>query len=290
MARGSEEVDLSKKRRTKRRRRQRIAMTFFVLLVAVVGAVLSLTVFFNITEVVVEGDLNMHTEREILEVADIKYGSNLLRLPAKSIEQDIWNTLTYIENVNVKRVLPGKVVIQVTETKNLLAVQNGDRFIVVSDQLKVLDITDTADESMIIVRGLTPDKEPVKGHTLVTKNEENIEFLKRVMLLLEEKDLLADITEIDVTDKLNYSLIYQDRIFCMIGTANNLEIKIDMLEEVLLNKTAPDAMGTWDLSIAREARFKAGNIHGEDDTPPDTDDIPPDDDDDGLANAPDDDE
>ena len=157
---------MSKKRKSKRRRRQRVAITFFVLLLAVVGLVLSLTVFFNITEVVVEGDLNMHSEQEILSVADVKYGSNLLRLPAREKEYEIWNTLTYVETVKIKRMLPGKVVIQVTETKNLLAVQNGSRFVVVSDQLKILDITDTADESMIIIKGLVLDKDPVKGLAL----------------------------------------------------------------------------------------------------------------------------
>lgn len=254
---------MSTKKLTKKKKKQRkIIMFFFAFIFTLTGIILSLTVFFKITDVVVEGDMTIYTPQQVKEIADIKTGTNLFRINAKDKENRIWSTLPYIKNVEVRRKLPGTIVIHVEEAKTLLCVQSASGYIVMSDNLKVLDIATVPQENMIVVSGLVP-VDPEKGAILVVENTENAAFLQKLINLLDEAALLDQVTAIDVSDKLNYTMVYANRLSCMIGTANNLDYKIKMLEEVITDELSETDVGFVDLSTAGKAVFKPGKLDDE---------------------------
>lgn len=264
---------MSAKKKTKKRRKRRLIAGVLVVLLVIAGIGLSLTVFFKITDVVVEGELKMHTRQEIITASAIKTGTNLFILNARQKEKDIWIALPYIENVKIKRKLPGTVVIEVTETKNLFAVKSGGQYLVVSDNLKILDITQHVPDGTAIINGIVA-VDPVKGSTLTAENAENSQFFMTLATVLDRYGLLQGVTEIDVSDKLNYSLKYENRIDVMIGTANKLDYKIQMLQELIFNKLSPDDAGFLDISTAGRATFNQADILGNSEPMDDEDSVP----------------
>lgn len=251
-----------KKKAKKRKANRRVVAVLLAALLAVVGIALSLTVFFKVNAVLVEGDLTVHTEEEIRALAGIKIGGNLFRFNARAKEKAIWSTLPYIESVKITRKLPGTVVIKVKEIKYLFSVPTGTGYAVVSDKLKILDITSNPPEHLIELTGVEA-VDPVKGETLTAKNVETSTFFMTLAQTLDAYDLLSKVTAIDVTDKLNYRLIYDNRLDCMIGTANHLDYKMNMLAEVVSNKLKLTDTGFLDLATAGKATFKPGDIFGE---------------------------
>ena len=102
--------------RTRRRGRGRCGLLFKVLclLALVVALTAGATVFFRVEVVSVEGN-HRYTREEIAEVAGIQQGDNLYAWNKFQVAQRLLQTLPYIGEVSIRRVLPSTVVITVSE-------------------------------------------------------------------------------------------------------------------------------------------------------------------------------
>jgi len=91
-----------------------LAFTTTILLIAIV-VVLALTApIFNITDIQVQGNEKLDTNT-ILTLSGLKKGENIFKFN-QSIVQNIKEN-TYVENVEIKRKLPGTVLISIEERK-----------------------------------------------------------------------------------------------------------------------------------------------------------------------------
>jgi cell division septal protein FtsQ len=222
---------------------------------AVLGVVFSLTVLFKVTEIKVEGDLKIYSEADILAASGITAGGNLFRLDTGASEKAVWSSLAYIDAVKVRRSLPGTVVIAVSEIEHLFAVEWNGQYLVISKNLKILEITSAPADYLPIIRGM-PAQDPVKGDVMTPVNGESASFFASLVKSLNDYGMLAGVSAFDLSDKLNYTLTYEDRMEVMIGTANNLDYKINMLSRVVLDRLDPGDEGFLDISDAGKVTFK----------------------------------
>lgn len=243
----------------KKKRRQRRATAVVVLLMILVGIGLSITVFFPVTKIRVQGDLSYYTARQIIDAAGFEEGDNLFRFSAKQREEDIWRALPYVETVQIRRSLPGTITIEITEVTGVMCVQYTGGCVIVSHALKILEVTSVPPAGAVVVTGLTPE-DPKVGEALVTEMAAEADYLKTLAGVLERYGLTGRVTSIDVSDKLNYSMVYDGRYFVMIGTANNADYKIRMLAEVVQNKLDENATGYLDISTAGKVVYKRGPL------------------------------
>ena len=102
--------------RTRRRGRGRFGPLFKVLclLALVVALTAGATVFFRVEVVSVEGN-QRYTREEIVEVTGIQGGDNLYAWNKFQVADRLLQTLPYIGEVSIRRVLPSTVVITVSE-------------------------------------------------------------------------------------------------------------------------------------------------------------------------------
>lgn len=142
----------------KKRRRRRRAVTFYALLLAlvvVVAAVLSMTVFFNIENIEVEG-CSKYTAQQIIEAGGVMEGQNLIRLDKGRIADGITSGLPYVLEVEINRRLPSTLVITVTETSARMYAMAGERAALLDSTLKVLELVDdVSDISLTFLSGVT---------------------------------------------------------------------------------------------------------------------------------------
>ena len=106
----------SSRNRTRRRGRGRFGLLFKVLclLALVVALTAGATVFFRVEVVSVEGN-HRYTREEIVEVAGIQQGDNLYAWNKFQVAERLLQSLPYIGEVSIRRVLPSTVVITVSE-------------------------------------------------------------------------------------------------------------------------------------------------------------------------------
>ena len=106
----------SSRNRTRRRGRGRFGLLFKVLclLALVVALTAGATVFFRVEVVSVEGN-HRYSREEIVEVAGIQQGDNLYAWNKFRVADQLLQSLPYIGEVSIRRVLPSTVVITVSE-------------------------------------------------------------------------------------------------------------------------------------------------------------------------------
>ena len=259
--------DAARNNRQRRRGRIGTATALLIIILAAAGAMLSLTVFFKVENVRVEGIDRNYSEEEILRAGDIQLGSSLILLSTKDIEEKLTATLPLISSVSVKREFPDTVVIDVRTSDYRMALCYDEGYLIVSENLKIIDNVTTVDESKrpyTCIWGINPSSTSV-GATLSTGDENGTYYLESMIDSLKSHDILAMASDINVSDKLNLSLVYDERIYVMIGTASNLDYKISMLKEIAVEKLTDDETGYLDLSVAGKGTFKSGDMQLPDD-------------------------
>ncbi len=241
-----------------RRGSGRLLAVLIVVAAVAVGVALSLTVFFNITEIAVEGQYSVYSEQEIVAAAGISPGDNLLRLPVGEISDRLETELPYLLGVSVERRLPGTVIIRVNDVDTRLAIPCSSGYLIVSDGMKILEVSGELPAGCPLVYGITPSTLS-PGSQLETEEEFGTEYLERIVESAKNAALLTGVSSINVADRLNLSLVFDNRVFVLIGTASELDYKLQMMDTVL-QKEGRDAVGHLDISMPGKAFFSEGSM------------------------------
>lgn len=252
------ETSASARRKRRNRRARRAAV-----MVAVIGilacVVLSLTVFFPITSVVVEGELSAYTPQQIIAAAGISKGDNLFAFSSAAVKGRLQTQMPYLEDVEISRSISGVITLTVTEATDFLVLPHQSGNLVLSPSLRVVGTSMESSGNLAKVYGLDP-LDPKVGQPLQGAGEDGTLYLEYVVDALYENGLLAGVSDINVADKLNLSIVYENRLFIMLGTASNMDYKIRMMQQVVLNELKPEDTGYLDLSTAGKATFNPAQV------------------------------
>ncbi len=139
-ARGVISTDTSNRSYYKRRKKRSGALNVLMVTVTLVFLVaVSVTVFFNVKQIRVEGE-SPYSEAQIKNMCTFKKGSNILFIDANDMEKRIVRELPYIAECKVERRLPSTVVISVKKAEILGVVQsNSGQWSVISTDGKILE-------------------------------------------------------------------------------------------------------------------------------------------------------
>lgn len=153
-------MDTNKKLRLK----TRAIVVFFSVVIIGVVAVMLVSPFFNVNEVICEGN-NRLTADAIIQSSGIVYGKNILMQGTGKARRSIAN-MPMIESVSVKRVLPDKIKITVNERTPAAYISTGGALAVTDTGGRILEII--ADDR---VEKITSANTPQKKNT--EENSEN---------------------------------------------------------------------------------------------------------------------
>lgn len=239
----------------KRKRRRRTALFYGALgfLVAAVFVVLSLTVFFGIQSVSVEGN-SLYTEAQVLEIAAIEPGSNLFRLDTAAVTRRLERELPYIKEAKVTRVLPDRVRLELVETRAVCAAADGGTYAILDPDGKVLGrATEAPAELALLVGGVLLEAQP--GETARFEEPETGARLRSVWDALSAAGLDADVTAISVEKRYDLSFTYRRRIVCRLGVSDRLDTKMQMICAVIADNPE-DVAATIDATDAQAVHYR----------------------------------
>lgn len=239
------QVNADKKRKKIRNTLVSLAVIAAIL---VVGFWMCFTKLFLIKKCVVKGDVP-YTEDEVLKGAGLEYGMNLYELPESKIKDNIVYNLPYIDSIIVKHRWPSTIVFDtVPAVPSMYVTVSGDMF-VLSQSLRVLSQTNDIDyiESHklldVVIGGI---KSCVAGEYLETEGDMN-ETVKTIYKFLEDNELIADTTQLDLSDKFNITFIYKKAYTVKLGDSKNLDLKIRFMKAII-EKLTPGGSGIIDVS------------------------------------------
>lgn len=276
----------SPRRQPSRRRRSGnrfLHHVLFILVFLVVGIILSLTVFFKIEDVVVLG-VEHYPEQDVITESGIELGENLWLVDTKEIEQHLLATFPYMETVRVRRTFPPAIEIHAVPSIAVAALeQDSSNYVLITYDGKILEqgLTLPAWNALLVKGVAINDREPgdilgqwknlpavsgeseeetklrrAKNEAGAEAAEDQKEALRMIQFLYDamEEASFDNITNIDLTDRYNMKVMYENRMLLKLGSEIDLAYKLEFAKEVLENQLHPDAPGELDLAEARYNR------------------------------------
>ena len=229
-------------RRRRRRRNMSLYYGTVAFIVLIIFAILSVTVFFNVETVIVTGS-SIYTAEEIAKASGIKGGDNMIRRNMGKIENRITEELIYIETAEIIRHFPSSLEISVSPCEETACLSNNENgYWIVSKTGKMLTLAEEPIDGLPVFYGTEPDGEQIPGMTFASEDEHKTEVIYELMGRLDSV-FGSKITSYDITDRLNISCMYEDRVEIELGVISDIDYKFRLANEILSTKISPDAEG-----------------------------------------------
>ncbi|MCL2754190.1 MAG: FtsQ-type POTRA domain-containing protein [Oscillospiraceae bacterium] len=256
--------------RSNTRRRVKQNNILYILPVCVMAivliAVLSSTVFFNAKTIVVTASSSpeLYTDEEILEAGGIETGVNLMRFDISRAEAEITEKLVKLDGVEIKRVFPSTLEVNVINGERILSVLSGGEYWGVSGGHRVINTLPTRPTGLVIT-GLELEELYLGGAFKSSDDATTGEKLRIVLALYE---LVAQrempITRIDITNRFEVVLFYGEeaasavggeRIEIRMGSATQLPQKLTIAQAIIDEQIAPNESGVLRVSSLSRVGF-----------------------------------
>ncbi|GHV07704.1 hypothetical protein FACS1894217_08970 [Clostridia bacterium] len=235
--------------------KRRMAWPLVLILVIIITAALLFVaseLFFRVESVEVYGAVTCDTG-QVVQDSCIELGTLLPLINKVEAERFIRANQPYVDTVEIRRTFPHTVEIHITEVTPLAYIPHQRVNFLIDYRGKLLGLA-TPEEAETLPRIIGAELDaPVEGTALKFTVEGLDAALADLLSLLQARELLRDVTEIDL-GLVRFS--YLGRFMVELGVANDLELKLDYLPRVVEGLEG-NARGTIDLSEVKDkiARF-----------------------------------
>ena len=199
------------------KRRKGLFFALLATLLIAVSVVGACTVFFQVETVTVTGN-ERYSEQQILDVASVEMGANMILTPSEQIAQRIYDGLPYIHEVQVHKRFPTTIRLEITECQPAAVITGAASAWLVDANGKLLEAADdTMKQEYPNVTGLEL-LEPKQGKQAATT---------------DDCGLMEGVTSIDVSSGTEIQVVYQGRLTIKLLNNANFEKKMQPLRTVI---------------------------------------------------------
>ena len=209
--------------------RQKIIVTLFLL--GFIGIGVLLTPVFNVQKIKVTGNNYIHTDK-ILEISPAKINNNIFLFRKSDAEKKI-SELSFVEAVDVSRIFPSEVRIEVKECKPIAQVMCGQSlYLVIDKNGKILDTSGNTEKYGVpVITNMEIDEFEV-AHKLKAQDSEK---LGKMLILLQEliqNGILDSATSVYADDS-GLHAVFGGVVDCDFGYEDNLSYRVKFVKECL---------------------------------------------------------
>lgn len=221
--------EFAKKQRKRDKRLKRIK--FFLKLILFIGVVSGIIAFatcspiFNIQNIEVTNNKQLSPET-IISLSELSIGQNIFKFWKSDVENKIKSS-AYIENVELKRVFPNKLQVNIEEREPKFSVPVLGEYAYISTQGYVLEIAQNQ-LNLPIITGISTKEEEIKAGTRLNNEDlTELEIILKIMNAMKENQLDKEVTSIDISNKNDYIIYMQnEKKKIYLGDGSNLSNKM----------------------------------------------------------------
>lgn len=251
----SEKRQRETKKRKKRGKVRKVLIWLFVaLMLAGMGIVLSLTVFFHIETITVRGETRYSAD-EVLMQCTVKKGENLFVADTSAAEEMIEQNLPYIYNAEIKRKFPSTLEISVEEAQPAYYIESAEKsYILLDDKFKVLETEADASRGIAVQNAEVQSAAP--GRKIEFADKDKAECLTKLCEAVSSNGL-TKFTAVYSNNLSDNYIVYDGRIAFKLGSCSDIENKIyqGLAACEKLNETNPSAKGVMTLNGGKQIYF-----------------------------------
>lgn len=221
------EFTKQQRKRNRTIRRIKRIIKIVILLGLIIGAIIFATCspIFNIQDIEVINNNRVSSET-IISLSGINKNENIFRFVATKAMNDIKQN-AYIEEVKIRRVIPNKIQIEVTEREPKFSIPILGEFAYISTQGYILEIAHN-ELNLPIIYGLQTAEENITvGNRISEEDLTSLETILKIMNAMNDSGLYDKVTNIDISNKNDYSIYMQEEKKTIhLGDASNLSNKM----------------------------------------------------------------
>ena len=218
-----------------------------ILVLVVICALVSLTVFFKIDSIQVEGKIRYESD-EIISASMIKQGDNFILCKTSPGEREIYEKFPYIEEVDIYKKLFNKIIIRVKEATPTSIIESEGRYILLSESGKIIDISTDRQCNVPIILGARLEKPKLSSS--VKYQDENIKEYIDEMIACAEKYDIGTLETIDISNLSKIVLKISRGLSIVIGTPENIDYKLKTASKIMDQNISANDKGILDVSLA----------------------------------------
>ena len=221
--------EFAKKQRKRNRvlKKIKIILKSIILLGAISGAIIFATCspIFNISDINVV-DNNRISEDTVISLSGLSKNENIFRFIKSKVKNNIKQN-AYIDEVEIKRIIPNKVQIRVTEREPQYCMPILGEFAYIDEQGYILEIAQN-DLQLPIIYGMQMAEENIKaGNRINDEDLVSLETVLKIFNILKDNQLYDKVTSIDISNKSDYIVYMQnEKKTIHLGDASNLSNKM----------------------------------------------------------------
>lgn len=221
----------NRKRKNKKNNAKKMIILKWTSLITIILAgiiYVFLSPIFNITDIIITGNEKILQE-EILKLSQVNKGNNIFIKTKYSIMENIKENM-YIEDVKIKRKLPGTLYIEVKERTLAYQIEYNENYVYIDSQGYILEISQEKENTIILKGCNTQEFENIKR--INEKDLENLKIVIKIKEAIKSINRLEKITYIDIED--NYVVyLEEEKKTVLLGDGSNLKDKVLSLEKIL---------------------------------------------------------
>ena len=239
---------------------------FAIMLAVVAVIVLSMIIFFKVKHIEVilpegeNGRGSYYTAEEIIAASGVNLDDNLLSLSKATVASRIHAALPYVNEIQIKKQLPGTGGISFTEFEVTYGIQDetGAWWLMSREGRILTAVEEQEAKTHLRVTGM-PIQKPQVGESFKPAATEGADMSEiaakqRVVLevipALEQTDYVKKIDRVDVSTSYDLTLWWKDGQYeVRLGTTEQLDYKLRFLQATLDSSEIQNRSGTIDLTF-----------------------------------------
>lgn len=244
--------------RRRRRKRERRRWKLVRYLLAAAAILLSIKIFFQISDIQVEGNV-LYSESDVVKASGLRVGGSSLTVSNWLIAHRIRSELPGISSARVMLTIPDKLYIHVSETHALAVLETEAGPVLLSRECKVVSGYKGDVSDLVHIRGISPVSAE-EGELLGVSDGEStkLSYLQELLPMLEREGILSAVQDIDISNVSDLHFRYQGRLTVRLGVQEKLLNKLDRLLRIVNNEMNAGDSGILDLSTEREGHYIPG--------------------------------
>ncbi|MBQ2863681.1 MAG: FtsQ-type POTRA domain-containing protein [Clostridia bacterium] len=210
---------------------------------------------FRVESISVDGNL-YYTSEEIIEHIGIETGDFQFSYSCSKIEEKLSKELPYIEMATVVRHYPSGVSVSITEHEVRFILNQKNKYIAVSDELKVLEVADENKwQDRATLLELPTVSRAIEGNKLEFLDVTKTEYISGFLKSLKEFNEDVKIDKIILSDYFNIKMLCDQKYSITIGKYDSIEVKLHTLNKVMESETVSGSVAaSIDMSDPKEPR------------------------------------
>ena len=220
--------------------RKKILWTFFIVillaLVVIVVVVFS-KFFFRVRNIEVTSP-GRYTNEEILQAGKLEMGEVMFLVDEDAVASSIQKKLPFVISVKIERDYPGTLRIEVKETKADFYFEISGQYVVLSRELKILDVLTDKEKLESTYADLVPVKLPaiqnaVQGNYLQYSDKRDSEFIPKLLYALDVCQMRDAVISIDARVRFDIQINYLDLFTIELGNTSDFETKLIFAKQII---------------------------------------------------------